>query len=106
MATPAGRTERRIHLEMPVQLSRMQRAGLGDFIEKATTENVSSGGIRVLIRRAIVPHQRLLITLLAGSERPTPARVVYCQPLAGALFGLGLQFDEEITGGAPVDNAN
>jgi len=96
MATPPGRIEKRIHLQMPVEVSRMQSPGLGDFTEKATTENVSSGGIRVLIKRALLPDERLRITLLVGGERPTPARVVYCQPLAGALFGLGLQFEEEV----------
>jgi hypothetical protein len=97
MATQAGRMEKRIQLEMPVHVSRMQSLGLSDFVEKATTENVSSGGIRVLIRRALLPDERLRITLLVGSERSTPARVVYCQPIAGALFGLGLQFEEETT---------
>jgi hypothetical protein len=96
MATPPGRIEKRIYLEMPVQVSRMQSPGRSDFIERATTENVSSGGIRVLIKRALLPDERLRITLLAGSERATPARVVYCQPLAGAVFGLGLQFEEEV----------
>ncbi|MGA9981332.1 MAG: PilZ domain-containing protein [Candidatus Sulfotelmatobacter sp.] len=96
MATLPGRIEKRIHLEIPVEVSRMQSPGPGDFAEKATTENVSSGGVRVLIKRALLPDERLQITLLVGSERPTPARVVYCQPLAGALFGLGLQFEEEV----------
>ena len=74
----------------------MRSCGFDDFTEKATTETVSSGGIRVLIKRALLPDERLRVTLLVGSERPTPARVVYCQPLAGALFGLGLQFEEEV----------
>jgi hypothetical protein len=80
---------------MPVQISRAQSLGFTDLIEKATTENVSSRGLRVLTRRALLPHERLLVTALVGSETPTRARVVYCQPLAGELFGLGLQFEEE-----------
>jgi hypothetical protein len=97
MAMRTGRVEKRIHLEMPVQISRAQSLGLTDLIEKAITENVSSHGIRVLTRRALLPHERLLVTPLVGSEMPTPARVVYCQPLAGQLFGVGLQFEDEKT---------
>jgi hypothetical protein len=95
MPTRTGRVEKRIHREMPVQISRARSFGFTDLIAKATTENVSSRGIRVLTRRALLPHERLLVAALVGSETPTLARVVYCQPLAGELFGLGLQFEEE-----------
>jgi hypothetical protein len=95
MAMRTGRAEKRIHLELPVQISRAQSLGLTELIEQATTENVSSRGIRVLTRRALPPQERLLVTPLVGSETPTPARVVYCQALAGELFGVGLRFQDE-----------
>jgi hypothetical protein len=97
MATRSGRVEKRTQLEMPVQISRPQSLGLTDLIEKTTTENVSSRGMRILTRRALQPHERLVVTALAGNETPTPARVVYCQPLTGDLFGVGLQFQKETT---------
>jgi hypothetical protein len=94
MATEAGRVEKRTHLKMPVQISRGQNLGLADVIENTTTENVSSRGLRVLTRSALQPQERLWVTPLIGSEMPKPARVVYCQPVAGELFGVGLQFQE------------
>jgi hypothetical protein len=97
MDTGAGRVEKRVHLEMPVQISRVHSLGLTDHIEKTTTENVSSRGVRILTRQALQPEERLLVTPVVGSEMPKLARVVYCQPLAGEVFGVGLQFQEEKT---------
>lgn len=95
MATGTGRVEKRIHVEMPMQISRAQSLGVSDLIEKAITENVSASGVRILTRRAFRPQERLLLKPLVGGEMPKPARVVYCQALAGELFGVGLQFQEE-----------
>jgi hypothetical protein len=97
MAMRTGRVEKRMPRKMPVQISRAQSLGLTKLIEKTTTENVSSRGVRVLTRRALQSQEWLLVTLLVGSEMPRSARVVYCQPLAGELFGVGLQFEEEKT---------
>lgn len=95
MATRTGRVEKRIPLEVPMQISGLQKPGSTDLTEKTTTENVSTHGVRVLTKRALPPQERLLLTSLIGSDRPIPARVVYCQPLAGKLFGVGLQFEDE-----------
>jgi len=94
MATGAGRVEKRTHLKMPVQISRGQSPDLAEFIENTTTENVCSRGVRVLTRRALQPREWLWVTPVVGSEMPKPAQVVYCQPVAGELFGVGLQFQE------------
>jgi hypothetical protein len=94
MATKAGRVEKRTHLKMPVQISRGQSLDRADVIENTTTENVSSRGVRVLTRRALQPQEWLWVTPVLGSEMPKPAQVVYCQPVAGELFGVGLQFRE------------
>jgi len=93
MASRTGRGEKRIHLEVPMQISRLQEAGSADLAEKAATENVSSRGIRILTRRPLPPQERLLVTSLIGGEEPKPARVVYCQPLTEGVFGVGLQFE-------------
>jgi hypothetical protein len=94
MATEAGRVEKRTHLKMPVQISRGRSPDLADIIENTTTENVSSRGVRLLTRRALQPREWLWITSVVGSEMPKPAQVVYCQPVVGELFGVGLQFQE------------
>lgn len=101
MATWTGRVEKRIPLEMPVRISGVQNLGPADPMEKTTTENVSTHGVRVLTRRALPPQERLLVTSLGAREELIPARVVYCQPLAEGLFGVGLQFEKaEVTTGA------
>ena len=94
MATRTGRVEKRIPLEVPMQISRLQKPDPTDFAEKTTTENVSTHGLRVLTRHAILPQERLLVTSVSGSEEPKPARVVYCQPLAEGVFGVGLHFEK------------
>jgi hypothetical protein len=93
MATRTGRVDKRIHLEMPMQISSLQKPGSTDLTEKTTTENVSTHGARVLTKRALPPQERLLVTSLISSEEPIPARVVYCQRLAEEVFGVGLQFE-------------
>ncbi|MBZ5654682.1 MAG: PilZ domain-containing protein [Acidobacteriia bacterium] len=94
MATRTGRVEKRIDREVPMQISGLQKPGSTDLSEKTTTENVSAHGVRVLTRRALPPQERLLLTSLVGSDRPIPARVVYCQPLAEGVFGVGLRFEK------------
>lgn len=94
MVTKAGRVEKRTHLKMPVQISRGQSPDLADVIENTSTENVCSRGVRVLTSHALQPREWLWVTPVVGSEMPKPARVVYCQPVAGQLFGVGLQFQE------------
>lgn len=94
MATRTGRVEKRIHREVPMQISSLQERGSRDLSEKTTTENISTHGVRVLTKRALPPQERLLVTSLNGSEEPIPARVVYCQPLAEGVFGVGLQLEK------------
>ena len=58
-------------------------------IESASTENVSSCGLRVLTER---PWQREVILIVLYSERQLWARgVVYCQALADNTFAVGLE---------------
>jgi PilZ domain-containing protein len=94
MATQTGRVEKRIRLEVPMQISRLQTPGFTDLTEKTTTGNVSTHGVRVLTKRALPPQERLLVTSPISSEEPIRARVVYCQPLAEGVFGVGLQFEK------------
>ena len=94
MAVQTGRVEKRIRLEVPVQISRLETPGFTDLPEETTTGNVSTHGVRVLTKRALPPQERLLVTSPICSEEPIRARVVYCQPLAEGVFGVGLQFEK------------
>jgi hypothetical protein len=85
MTPTEGRTEKRLLLSVPLELEDPNGA------ERATTENVSSIGARVLTRRAMEPNERLMVRFLELSLR-TQARVVYCHRLPDGRFGLGLQF--------------
>jgi hypothetical protein len=88
MPLRSGRLEKRIRLEVPVQISSLRDASA---TERATAENVCSLGVRILTRRAWELNERLWIKLLDGDLR-TLARVVYCQRLPDERFGIGLQF--------------
>ena len=59
--------------------------------EVGWTENVSRHGLRVLTEWPW-PRDTRLTVLSSESELWDRARVVYCQPLSGRLFALGLEF--------------
>jgi PilZ domain len=59
--------------------------------EVGWTENVSRHGLRVLTEWPW-PRDTQLTVLSAETELWDRARVVYCQPLSGNLFALGLEF--------------
>jgi hypothetical protein len=88
MPQRSGRLEKRIRLEVPVQISSLRDPSA---TEQTTTENVCSLGVRILTRRAWELNERLYIKSLDGDGR-TLARVVYCQRLGDGRFGIGLQF--------------
>jgi hypothetical protein len=90
MPARTGRIEKRIRLAVPVQISSL---GNPSAIERTTTENVCSVGVRVLSQAAKELNERLLVRSLAGDLRSL-ARVVYCQRLPDGRFGIGLQFQE------------
>ncbi len=85
-----GRFEKRIQLEVPVQIFSLLDPSV---IERTITENVCSSGIRILTRRAKERNDRFMVRSQVGNLR-TLARVVYCQRLADGRFGVGLQFQE------------
>lgn len=104
MPIRSGRLEKRIRLEIPVQISRPEDPSA---TERTTTENVCTLGVRVLTRAARQLDERLLIKSTVGDLR-TLARVVYCQRLSDGRFGVGLQFNTQTAkwlrgslGGAP-----
>ena len=92
MPLRSGRFEKRIRLEVPVQISRPEDPST---TERTTTENVCSLGVRVLTRAAKQQDERLMIDSFAGGLRAL-ARVVYCQRLPDGRFGVGLQFNAQV----------
>jgi hypothetical protein len=59
--------------------------------EITLTENVSRHGARVLTKRRWSPNDSVLVKL-PQENRPSRARITYCQPLKGEEFAMGLQF--------------
>lgn len=90
MPARTGRLEKRVKIEVPLQLSRLPNPG---DAEKAITENVSSHGIRVLTSSPLQEHEFLEVTLISSATR-MQARVVYCQGLPNGRFVAGLQLQD------------
>jgi hypothetical protein len=88
MPLRSGRIEKRIEVALPLQISTILDP---DAVERTTTENVCSLGVRLLTDRARELHERLMISSLRGDLRRL-ARVVYCQRLSDGHFAVGLQF--------------
>jgi hypothetical protein len=88
MPQRSGRLEKRIRLEVPVQISSLRDPSA---TERTTAQNVCSLGIRVLTQRARELNERLWVNSPDGHLR-TLARVVYCQRMPDGRFGIGLQF--------------
>lgn len=92
MPIRSGRIEKRIQQAIPVEIATLQQSA---WIERASTENVSSLGARVLSER---PRQRNEIVAIRSlfSEHPAEARIVYCERLADGRFGIGMHFLREV----------
>jgi hypothetical protein len=93
MPMRSGRLEKRTPLAIPVRISNSREPGA---VERTTTENISSLGIRVVVSQCKQLNERLVINTSDGGLQ-TQARVVYCQPLSDGHFAIGLQFPQEIS---------
>ncbi|SRR5216683_7314824 len=89
----SGRLEKRTRLAVPLQISSLQDS---TAIERTTTENVCSLGIRAVMGRPKELDERLFVKSLDGALQ-TLARVVYCQRLSDGRFGVGFQFQQKAT---------
>lgn len=87
-AYAAVRAEERIPISVAVRIS--GDPGLPG-VETTFTENVSSGGARVVTMRRWRPNEIIWISSLPGNFR-SRARVAYCQPLRGEGYAIGLEF--------------
>ena len=93
MPIRSGRLEKRTRLAIPLQISSLLGA---TAIERTTTENVCSLGIRAVMGRPRDLDEQLLVKSLDGILQ-TPARVVYCQRLPDGRFAVGFQFKQKAT---------
>ncbi|MGC2002195.1 MAG: hypothetical protein WA658_20220, partial [Candidatus Acidiferrales bacterium] len=59
-------------------------------VEKAVTENVSPGGVRVISTSDWFIDDTILVSLPAG-HFTSAARVAYCDALGQGKFGVGLE---------------
>jgi hypothetical protein len=87
MKSLSGRLEDRSPLTIRVDLCSLD---VRRPVQEALTENVSSHGARVVATKPWKPNDRLDLRSLLGEFRAR-ARVVYCEPLAGDSFAVGLQ---------------
>ena len=83
-----ARKEKRNPQKLQVLLSPVEEPQLA---ERGSTENVSAHGLRVVTEWPW-PRDTQLTVLSSESELWERARVVYCQPLSGNSFALGLEF--------------
>ncbi len=81
------RTEERKYLKVGVDLCSVD---VRTPAYSGVTDNVSSHGARVLMSKALKSNERLEVRSMLGSYR-SRARVVYCVPVEGGLYAVGLQ---------------
>jgi hypothetical protein len=87
MEAAAKRVENRTAMKVTVDLSSL------DFrtpAQEGVTENISARGARVVTSRPWKRNDRLNLRSLLGNFR-SRARVVYCEPIGGDLYAIGLQ---------------
>jgi len=87
MPTDGQRIQKRSPATVALQISSEKQP----FItELAFTENVSLHGVRVVTERAWKSGERVIVRSYRGSIQ-SPARVIYCYPLAEARYAVGLE---------------
>ncbi len=93
MRVPTGRFEQRIAKTESVELLHLDESPIAKV--EAFTENVSPRGARVITDSIWAPGK--LVRLDAPKEQVNlPGRVVYCQPLGGGKFAVGLQLGARV----------
>jgi hypothetical protein len=85
-----GRFEKRLQTSVPVYLATLDNPRTR---ERTLTENISPHGARVISKRFWQAGQGSLITPSAGGFAQV-GRVIYCMPMDGYRFCLGIEFRE------------
>lgn len=87
MEAAAKRAEVRTAMKVTVDLSSLD---VRTPAQEGVTENISARGARVVTSKPWKPEDRLNVRSLLGNFR-SRARVVYCEPVGGDLYAIGLQ---------------
>ena len=86
-----GRAERRTAVTV---VARLESVSDPSSIEMAWIENISNQGARVItLRRWRVDDQ---LVLMSFAFRSAVARVIYCQPVTGDRYAIGIKFNDPI----------
>jgi PilZ domain len=92
---PQSYTSQRVEDRVNVRVTAMLVGRHGKLdIEKAVTENASVHGVRVISTSEWYPDDMILISVPAA-HFTAAARVAYCDPIGGGLYGTGLEFASE-----------
>ena len=86
------RMERRTVARVEVELLSTDAPVINEI---ALTENVSRYGARVVTKMRWRPNDGVTVKLLREGL-PNRARIVYCNPLKGEAFAIGLQFSSAV----------
>jgi len=80
------RVEKRIRVEVELELSSPPL-----IHEKSLTENASHHGARIVSNKPLQPHDHVLVRF-PFAQKPSRARVTYCDALPKDAFAVGLHF--------------
>jgi hypothetical protein len=95
-----GRNEKRVTMVVPVCLVTAEKLLVA---EQVMTVNVSSRGARVVTRRRWQLREQPRLASASG-EFKAHAKVVYCEPLPGGHFCIGLKFVSAVVDWEPNEN--
>lgn len=87
-----GRIEKRARAKVPVHIVPVENELTG---ETTMTVNISRSGACVLANRPWHRGEQLALTSLSGGFQ-RQGRVIYCHPLSGRQFRVGVEFDASI----------
>jgi hypothetical protein len=89
MAVSTGRSDKRIHKRLAVELV---PPDAWQIKETAIAQNVSARGMRVMMEHVLRPGKSVALSDPQSGFR-TQARVIYCQRLEGDKFAVGLELE-------------
>jgi hypothetical protein len=98
---PARQTERRAWTRYPTQLETFCRQAVGgpEMCWSGIIQNISRGGIRLLMHRRFEPGALLKVDVPVPIEQPGPyfiSRVIYATLQPDGTWALGCAFTEEL----------
>ena len=101
MTDPARQTERRAWTRYPTQLETFCRQAVGgpEMCWSGIIQNISRGGIRLLMHRRFEPGAFLKVDVPVPIEHPGPyfiSRVIYATLQPDGTWALGCAFTEEL----------